>query len=78
MGKAYGGKWDTGKGVREKHTARTFYSASSIPGWCYLCGEPHLYQYPCSQLAAYAKRKEANAKRRATRANGATNGKDKD
>lgn len=48
-----------------------FYQQSQTPAVCYLCGEQHLYQYPCDQLIAYDERITRLAKRRARRAKAA-------
>ena len=41
-----------------------FYQASGLPAWCYLCGEAHLYQYPCGELERYGQRIERKRKRK--------------
>ena len=25
-------------------------ASTTVKAWCYLCGDPHLYMYPCSHL----------------------------
>lgn len=53
------GKWGRREGETrthdrpEKPKQKKYYGMGNVKGTCFMCGEDHLFVYPCARLAEY-------------------------